>query len=142
MNPFQLNFSERLQSWVDLRHNLINLPFDQQCVQVDEWWQRAPLISHYLHPDEMGEWPDPWELLNENTYCQVARALGICYTLKCLGHTDIELIQANDDVEDNILVRCGKYILNYHPNSVLNISLSDFSIIKKYNLDSILTKIR
>jgi len=84
MNIFQLPYEARLQSWYDLRIQLTSSDIQTQCIEIDKWWQKAPLVNHHLHIYDMGNWPDPWELLVENTYCYVARALGMCYTLHML----------------------------------------------------------
>jgi hypothetical protein len=92
----------------------------------------------------MDNWPDPWELLSENTYCEVARALGMCYTLYLIGVNDIELVLArNDTAEDVVLVLVdnAKYIMNYWPNTVISNSLKDFKVVNKLDLETIIKKI-
>jgi hypothetical protein len=102
------------------------------------------LVTHHLHPQDIDNWPDPWELLSENTYCEVARALGMCYTLHLIGITDIELVLArNDTAEDVVLVLVdnAKYIMNYWPNTVISNTLKDFKVVQKLDLQTIITKI-
>ena len=144
MNIFQSTYEARLQDWFQLRKSVINLPIEQQCITIDEWWQRAPLVTHHLHPLDMENWPDPWELLSENTYCEVARALGMCYTLLLIGITDIELVLArNNTAEDVVLVLVdnAKYIMNYWPDTVISNTLKDFKIVQKLDLQIIIKKI-
>lgn len=138
MNPFQCNFEHRLRSWRELRAATMGLPIDQICVAVDKWWQQAPLVNHHLHPQDKVNWPDPWTLLSDNIYCQLTRAVGICYTLLMNGVTDIKLVQASDDLcEDHhlVLVDGSKYVLNYHPGSVLSIELKHFKLSGELPLD-------
>ena len=144
MNIFQSSYEARLQDWFQLRKSVINLPIEQQCITIDEWWQHAPLVNHHLHPYDMENWPDPWELLSENTYCEVARALGMCYTLMLIGIKDIELVLAtNETAEDVVLVLVdnAKYIMNYWPNTVISNSLKDFKVVNKLDLETIIKKI-
>jgi hypothetical protein len=144
MNIFQSTYEARLQDWFQLRTSVTSLPIEQQCITIDEWWQDAPLVTHHLHPQDIDNWPDPWELLSENTYCEVARALGMCYTLHLIGITDIELVLArNDTAEDVVLVLVdnAKYILNYWPNTVISNTLKDFKVVQKLDLQTIITKI-
>ena len=144
MNVFQLSYDQRLQSWYQLRNQISNLDTLQKCIQVDQWWQNVPLVNHYLHPIDIDTWPDPWELLVENNYCAIARGLGMCYTLLLLGINDVEMVEAkNDNNEDVILVLVdnAKYILNYWPNTVISNSLHDFKVTNKINLDKIKIKI-
>ena len=87
MNIFQLKYDARLRSWNELRTTLADSDIKIKCTEIDNWWQNAPLVTHHLHPHDIDNWPDPWELLSENTYCEVARALGMCYTLHLIGIT-------------------------------------------------------
>jgi hypothetical protein len=144
MNIFQSTYEARLQDWFQLRTSVTSLPIEQQCITIDKWWQDAPLVTHHLHPQDIDNWPDPWELLSENTYCEVARALGMCYTLHLIGITDIELVLArNDTAEDVVLVLVdnAKYIMNYWPNTVISNTLKDFKVVQKLDLQTIITKI-
>lgn len=144
MNIFQSTYEARLQAWFQLRQSVINLPIEQQCITIDNWWQHAPLVNHHIHPYDMENWPDPWELLSENTYCEVARALGMCYTLMLIGVKDIELVLAtNETAEDVVLVLVdnAKYIMNYWPNTVISNSLKDFKVVNKLDLEIIIKKI-
>jgi len=144
MNIFQSTYEARLQDWFQLRKSVNSLPIEQQCVTIDEWWQQCPLVTHHLHPQDIDNWPDPWELLSENTYCEVARALGMCYTLHLIGINDIELVLArNDTAEDVVLVLVdnAKYIMNYWPNTVISNTLKDFKVVQKLDLQTIITKI-
>jgi hypothetical protein len=92
----------------------------------------------------MENWPDPWELLSENTYCEVARALGMCYTLHLIGITDIELVLArNNTAEDVVLVLVdnAKYIMNYWPDTVISNTLKDFKVVDRLDIKKIKDKI-
>ena len=144
MNTFQSSYDNRLQSWYNLRNRIKDLDLSQQCVEIDKWWQNAPLVNHYLHPIDLHTWPGPWELLVENTYCTLARALGMCYTLLLMDITDIELVLATD-VQGNdvslVLVDNAKYILNYWPNTVISNNLKEFKVVQKLDIKTINNKI-
>ena len=144
MNIFQSTYEARLQDWFQLRTSVTSLPIEQQCITIDKWWQDAPLVTHHLHPQDIDNWPDPWELLSENTYCEVARALGMCYTLHLIGINDIELVLARNNTGEDVvlvLVDNAKYILNYWPNTVISNTLKDFKVVQKLDLQTIITKI-
>lgn len=143
-NIFFLDFYSRLKVWADFRDKISTEPLEVQVVEVDKFWQQAPIITHYLHPCDVEDWPDPWELINDNNYCYYGRALGMVYTLLLLGVKDIDFVDAIDDNEQNVvlvLVDNAKYTLNYWPNSVLNINLSGFKILKKIDVDILRKKI-
>ena len=144
MNVFQLNYEARLSDWYDLRVHLEDSALEEKCVNIDKWWQRAPLVTHHLHILDSENWPDPWELLVENTYCEVARAVGICYTLILLDVNAVEIAEATDKMGNDVvlvLVDNAKYILNYFPDTVLSNTLSDFNIKRTVSIDKIKTKI-
>lgn len=144
MNMFQLDFTARLKAWRDLRNHLVEQTVEEQCVQVDNFWQQCPMSNYYLHPHDMPDWPDPWQLLDDNTYCNYSRALGIVYTLVLLGIKDIELVDALDYNNINVvlvLVDRAKYILNYWPNTVLNNKLENFTVVRRYDITPIIQKV-
>ena len=143
-NIFLLDYETRLRSWVDLRNKLSVLPIDMQCQEVDKFWQRVPIENHYLHRDFIKEWPTPWQLLSDNTYCAYARGLGMIYTLLLLGNKDIALVEAKDDNSNEVvlvLVDNAKYVLNYWPETVLNNRLTDFVITKELDITPLLSKV-
>lgn len=140
MNIFQCPFEQRLRSWKNIRDTINGLPFEKALPEVDRWWQQAPLQSHHLHPQDRDNWPDPWTLLSDNIYCPLTRAVGMCYTLLMAEISDIKLVQVVDDLgEDHhlVLVNQSKYVLNYHPNSVLSIKLNRFKLLGELPLDTL-----
>jgi len=144
INVFQLNYEARLKSWYDLRKSLENSDIKTVCLAIDKWWQYAPLLNHHLHPDDVDNWPGPWELLVENNYCQIARGLGMVYTLQLVGIKDVDFSIAIDDNNEEcalVMVDNAKYILNYYPNTVISNSLQDFKLGNPVNMDKINKKI-
>jgi hypothetical protein len=139
-NIFLLDYFTRLKLWAELRTKLQDLPIKEQCVEIDRFWQDVPVVNHYLHADYMKDWPDPWQLLSDNTYCYYGRALGMIYTLLLLGNKDIELLDAIDDNSNSVVlvsVDSAKYLLNYWPDTVLNIRVMDFDIKKTYDINTL-----
>ena len=144
MNVFQLNYESRLKSWYDLRKSLENNDIETICLAIDKWWQYAPLLNHHLHPDDIDSWPGPWELLVENNYCQIARGLGMVYTLQLVGIKEVDFSLAIDDNNEEcalVMVDNAKYILNYYPNTVISNSLKDFKLGNPMSMDIINKKI-
>jgi hypothetical protein len=145
MNVFQLNYDSRLRSWYELRTAVESLDTKNKCIEIDKWWQKAPLVNHYLHILDVETWPGPWDLLVENTYCTVARALGMCYTLSLLGITDIEMIEATDKMGEDVvlvLVDNAKYVLNYWPDTVISNNQADFTVKRNINITDLNKKLQ
>ena len=66
------------------------------------------------------------------------------YTLMLLGIKSIDIAEAKDDNSEDVvlvLVDSAKYVMNYWPDSVLNIKLSDFTSVKYINTSSLKKKI-
>lgn len=128
------NFPDRLLSWNQLRAQVQLLPQEQALEKINLWWFSTPWIPYYLHWDDIQDWPDPWQLLNDNYFCDVARGLGILYTISLLDpgvFTDAELILTNDD-RNLVLVDKRKYILNWKKDIELNTN-QGFEIKKSYS---------
>ena len=143
-NVFQLNYDARLRSWHDLRQTLQNSDTKTKCLEIDKWWQSAPIVTHYLHPHEVDTWPTPWELLYDNEYCHIARGLGMIYTLMLTGIKDVDFSLGKDDNSEEValvMVDRAKYVLNYWPNMVVNINLKNFKITNSLSIKNIITKI-
>jgi hypothetical protein len=83
------------------------------------------LQKYYLLVDQLEDWPNPWELIYDNVYCDLAKCLGIVYTLYLTSHQPQLEIRQYNDKEANILynlvwVDQGKYVLNLEHDSVVN----------------------
>lgn len=143
MNIFQLEYEARLQSWHDLKEVLRKSDLQTRCIQIDKWWQNAPTVTHYLHIKDTHNWPDPWELLVENLYCNVAKALGMCYTLYMIDVKNFQMVTASDKMgNDVVLVMVeNTHILNYWPNTVETNSLNDFTIKHEINIQNQLERL-
>lgn len=144
MNEFQLDFYSRLRAWTSLRETLKDQNIETQCIEIDRFWQQSPMSNHYLHPADIKTWPDPWQLIDDNIYCPYARALGMIYTLSLLGIQDIDLVSATDYNSVDVvlvLVDSAKYVLNYWPGTIVNNKLSDFTVVRYYDITPIIQKV-
>ena len=116
-------FSERLQAWNTLREQCESADLETCINQLDAWWQQTPWCPYHLHWDDRETWPDPWQLLDDNIYCSLARGLGILYTITLIDRPDLQDAILTEVDEDNlVLVSRGKYILNWSGLSPLNIN--------------------
>jgi hypothetical protein len=116
------DFADRLESWSDLRAKAQTLELEPALHLINQWWDQAPWKSYYLHWDDQPTWPDPWELLSDNVYCELAKALGILYTISMLDRADMADAEVVLTDEGYNLVRVAKekYILNWNPESIVN----------------------
>lgn len=74
------SFEDRLFEWNRLRKNLehsVN-PIEDTV----SYWQTIPCCSRNCDPYDSSTWPSPWEMIEENSYCEFTKLLAIAYTLK------------------------------------------------------------
>lgn len=116
------NFSDRLNSWTRLRSETKSMDRESCLETVNQWWFQSPWSHYYLHWDDRQFWPDPWQLLQDNIYCNLARGLGIMYTLALLDRDDInDAILVEVGADNLVLVAGEKYTLNWEPDVIVNI---------------------
>jgi hypothetical protein len=126
-----ITFEERLQAWHDLRATAVTLPDSEKYLAINNWWFRAPMITRYLQWDKVDEWPGPWDLLSNDRWCDIARALGIVYTIMMLDPNCQHRIEiASTDRDNLVLIDQGKYILNWAPGELLNIESAQIQPIR------------
>ena len=136
------NFSDRLKNWAELRESVLSLPVDTALMQINQWWFSTPWTPYYLHWDDAKTWPDPWQLLSDNIYCDVARGLGIVYTIAMLERPDMSDAKLVETKNCNlVLVAEGKYILNYSAHDIVNTNLGTVNIKRCITQEQILQKL-
>ena len=117
-------FEQRLASWNALRDRVRTLPKPDALEEINFWWQQTPWRAYHLHWDDQTDWPDPWQLLSDNIYCDLARGLGILYTITMLDRDDLQdAVLIESDQGNLVQVEGGKYILNWDRSLGLNINL-------------------
>jgi len=123
---WNLNSQERLAEWKTFRQQLNNHPPEQALEKICSLWSYVPYVDHYLDRVPPQKWPGPWELIWNNHYCDLARALGMLYTWEFTDHAknyNSEL-KIYHDHKNNQRVNCfcvypGEYVLNLSYNTVL-----------------------
>ena len=118
-------FDERLASGSNLRCQCETMTAHNAITAINLWWFNAPWRPYHLHWDDQKNWPDPWQLLDDNLYCSLARGLGIVYTIAMLDREDLQdAVLAEVDGDNLVLVGQAKYILNWDQDTVVNINPS------------------
>ena len=125
-NFWNLRVNDRLTYWKDFRHKLSDLQYSKAVEELNNLWSTAPFVTFYLSPDAPDTWPDPWTLVAENYYCDIAKALGIIYTIYFTGHkcnnTELRVYyDYSSKTRYNVAwLEQGKYILNFYPYEIVN----------------------
>ena len=115
-------FADRLESWTALRTLAQSQDLETALITINQWWFNSPWQAYYLHWDDQAKWPDPWKLLSDDIYCDVAKALGILYTISLLDREDMAdaTLILTEDHRNLVLVDKTKYILNWSSSCVVN----------------------
>ena len=136
-------FPERLTAWAALRAQAASLPLEAALDIINTWWYQSPWRPYHLHWDDQPDWPDPWQLLDDNIYCGLARGLGIMYTIAMIDRSDIydaELVEVGSD--NLVLINQSKYILNWDSTTVVNTSPETTHSRRRVSQDKIKQQLR
>lgn len=125
------DYHQRLVDWARLRDQCRSGDLETALTQINDWWFRAPWRPYYLHWDDRDIWPDAWQILNDNIFCDLARGLGILYTIEMIDRNDVTAVSLAQTNQGNlVLVNEGKYILNWIKGELLNIASTNLTITK------------
>lgn len=75
----QKRFEDRLSVWRKLREDLISKSDPIQ--YVIDFWNDVPKSTRNIDPYDATTWPDPWQMIEENVYCEYTSILAMAYTL-------------------------------------------------------------
>lgn len=121
-----INCRDRIVKWREWRNTLTSLDINECLTEVAVAWAKAPIINHYLTPDNIDEWPNPWQLINDNIYCDLSITLGMFYSLSLCDNPNInddlhiEIYKTNDGWVNLCSINGGLYMLNWEPHTVVN----------------------
>lgn len=137
------SFDQRLASWNQLRGHCATAPLEQALSDINSWWFESPWRPYHLHWDDQTQWPDPWQLLDDNVFCSLARALGMLYTIAMIDRPDLQSAVLVDTGTDNlVLVHQKKYILNWDRRQIVNINLTPFNSLHSVGQEQVKLQIR
>lgn len=125
------DYHQRLLDWARLRDQCGSGDLENALLAINDWWFQTPWRPYYLHWDDHFKWPDAWQILSDNIFCDLARGLGILYTIQMIDRDDITAVSLAQTSQGNlVLVNEGKYILNWSKGELLNIASTKFTITK------------
>lgn len=112
---FESHGIDRLTEWKQFRHLLEkdSDPF----LKVVNYWLKAPFVNQYLDYNDPSSWPDPWHLVLDSRYDNLAIVLGMLYTLLLTDRFSKEnykiyMIKNERQQEDFCLVIGNSLVLN------------------------------
>lgn len=139
--PWDPDYRHRLAGWIQLRNQCRGTDPLGELTSVNAWWFQVPIRSRFLDRQDPKSWPDPWQLLADDGYCELARSLGMLYTILMTPLNRLGPSLAETDHGDLVLVSDSKYIMSYLPHTVVNIGSGNIKIFRVLDHTAILNNI-
>lgn len=132
---FELHGTDRLTEWKKFRCVLETDP--EPFSKVIELWSKAPFVNRYLDQNNPSSWPDPWRLVLDGKFDDLAICLGMLYTFQLTDRFSKEnfKIYMIKKLEVNpvfCLAVSDQWFLNLHYGQI-----SDISEFKNYHTSMI-----
>lgn len=113
------DFESRISKWVSFRKELEahNNPIQATI----DFWNRAPISPLSCDPFDQSTWLDPWNLIEENKYCEFSKILAIYYTLALTdrfkdNYFEIQVINDREAHELKYLLYMDDFVIGYFYN--------------------------
>ena len=128
---FDKTYEDRLRAWHDFRQTLETASDPLQTV-IDQY-QQPPRVSMHTDPWTPSMWPNPWELIEENQYCEFCNLLGICYSLQLTdkftpSQFEIHIAVDNENSNTHYLLYVDDFIIGYEDDTYIHKSALPSSI--------------
>jgi len=120
---FDKKYEDRIASWQEFRQLLENHKDPLQYV-IDNY-SNAPYVRVHTDPWTQEMWPDPWELILENTYDDFCRVLGMCYSLQLTDRFkgssfEIHICTDNTRSSTNYLLFVDDHVIGWDEDSYVD----------------------
>ena len=117
------NLFDRIKLWRDFRKQLETA--ENPLLDVIYFWNNVPISSIAADPYDTKTWPDPWELLKENTYCEFTKILAIYYTLQLTDRFsqssfEIHIVLDKKESAMKYLLFVDNQAIGYYNNGVID----------------------
>lgn len=113
---FEKKYEERLVLWYEFRKHLetSNDPIQDTI----DFFRTAPATRYAADPYDQITWPTPWELIQENKFCEFVKILAICYTLQLTDRFsrevfEIHITQDKETFEKKYLLFVNGKVVGY-----------------------------
>lgn len=132
---FDKTYEQRLALWREFRDHLETAVDPIQ--DTIDLFSKAPSVSMAADPYTPSTWPDPWETVKENCYCDFVKTLAICYTLQLTdrfshSHFEIHITQDKERSSTDYLLFIDDRVVGFigdthvHRNKVPSTTVSEY----------------
>jgi hypothetical protein len=117
---FSFNYEKRLATWSKFREQLETSKDPLQ--DVIDFYKHCPQVSRHTDPYDPEVWPNPWELIHENEYCDYCIILAMCYTLQLTERFSGDTFEIHIGIDKGntrhiYLLVVGDRVLGYDPET-------------------------
>ena len=115
---FDKKFEDRMSLWREFR-DMLEVCDDPIQTAID-FYNQAPATTLAIDPYTQSTWPNPWQLLEENVYCEFVKILAICYSLQLTDRFSKAKVEIhiskdiNKDVNMYLVYLDGSIVLGYN----------------------------
>lgn len=122
---FTGNFEKRLADWQDFRKALES--DDDPLRTVIAKYDNAPFTRIQADPWDKKTWPTPWEIIDQNLYCDFVKILAICYSLQLTtrfsgSSFEINIVQDKEKSLTKYTLNVDDYCIGYEDDNPILIS--------------------
>lgn len=121
---FEKTYEDRLLAWFKFRQSLETL--DDPIQSVIDKYNTVSTVSIHTDPWDENTWPDPWQLIQENQYCDFALVLGMCYSLQLTDRFngsvfEIHITTDYNKSADYYILMVDKYVIGYYNSTYTSV---------------------
>lgn len=125
---FYESFENRVEFWYSFREKLEKHP--DPLNETIRFWNQAPISYLSCDPFDQSTWLSPWDLLEENNYCEFSKILAIYYTLSLTdrfkdSYFEIQVIKDTDAHELKYILIMDEFVIGYlYDKAILQTQIS------------------
>ena len=138
------SFESRILHWSQFREKLGK---DENPIQsVIDFWNQAPISPLSCDPFNQQTWLGPWDLIEDNHFCEFSKILAIYYTLVLTerfedSYFEIQIVNDREAHELKYLLFVDEYVIGYFYNHYIHqedlpldiIVQASFPMLKNYS---------
>ena len=115
-------FETRISKWLSFRKE-IESHSDPLQATID-FWNKAPISALSCDPFDQSTWLDPWNLIEDNHYCEFSKILAIYYTLVLTdrfkdSYFEIQVANDREAHELRYLLFVDDHVIGYFYNRAI-----------------------
>ena len=113
---FNGTYEKRLAAWQEFRRSIED--DDDPLRMVINHYKNSPYTRIQADPWDKKTWPSPWEIIEQNLYCDFVKILAICYSLQLTtrfsgSQFEINIVQDKQKSLTKYTLNVDEYCIGY-----------------------------